>query len=83
MYHIFQQRQENIMAMLKGLGCVITDPDCMTVGKPGIIEYFDTKARPHRNEPKHPGKQGKWYITFDGEWCGWYARSQFTLNGNK
>ena len=71
------------MTMLNGLGCVITDPACMTVGKPGIIEYFDTKAHPVGTEPKRPGKQGKWYISFDGGWCGWYNRDQFKVDRSK
>ena len=68
---------------INGLGCTITDPELMTFGKPGLIEHFDTKARPVRNEPKLPGKQGKWYITFDGGWGGWYNRHQFTVDRSR
>jgi hypothetical protein len=65
------------MAMLNGLGCTITDKTCLTFGKPGVIEYFDTKATPITPVK---GKQGQWYVTFDAGWCGWYNRSQFTVD---
>ena len=52
---------------LVGRGITITKPDCGTWGKGATIEFFDTKA-------------GKYKVSFDDNWCGWYNRSEFKLD---